>query len=386
MRSRRRALRLSPIAGAFLLLATGCTIHRLPRPAVRPCEATNPAELWSCIDREPLPTNRESGVVSSIRAGSIVRKGSDQDEKSACRGEIPAGFGESTTKDMPPGRAPLHALWAEPAEGSPIVLVVHGLYDSKFSKYVRLTAELLHAEGFGVLAPDMRWHGCLLTKDWLPTLGLEEGRDLVAWAAWLRDRHPGHPIGLLGFSLGGLSVVHAMGEPGAAEAFDAGAIAISPAGALRRTMDDLDSPALFPDRGFTFVLRSQFRHYLRHRSEAVGMTPATGSFRGFLGWLAMNGPFQAGTTLDRLLESADPAPSAARARRPLLVLASRNDPIISPEAADDLTQSSRRNGWVHVIETPYGGHIGQIGLFPGWMAEVMVTFFRASPRVPARKS
>lgn len=383
MSFRRDAARFGPIAASLLLLSA-CTVHRLPRPTDRTCGGAGVDALWACIGREPVPSNGESGFTSSIRAASVVRKRSDQDVSSACGGRVPPGFESLPRVDMPAGRAPLHALWSAPGEKAPILIVVHGLYDSKFSKYVRVTSDLLREEGFGVLAPDMRWHGCLLTKEWLPTLGVEEGRDLVAWARWLRREHPGHPVGLVGFSLGGLSVLHAMGEPDAADVFDAGAIVLSPAGALPRTMDDLDSKAFLADRGFTFVLRSKFRGYLRDRSEGLGMSPPTRSFRAFLGWLAEHGPFPPGTTLDRLLAEADPAPPAARTRRPLLVVASRNDPIISPEAAGDLARAARENPYLRVIETPYGGHIGQIGLFPEWTAAVLVTFFRASPSVPPK--
>ena len=363
------------------LLSAGCTIHRLPTPVVPHCDGSTLSQFWKCVEREAVPTRSESGFVSSMRVASVVRKRSDQDEGRACRGATPSGFELKDGIEMPSGRAPLHALWFAPPERAPIVIVVHGLYDSKFSKYVRVTSDLLRAEGFGVLAPDMRWHGCLLTPAWLPTLGLEEGRDLVAWGEWLRKEHPGHPIGLIGFSLGGLSVLHAAGEPRAAEVFDAGAIAVSPAGALARTADDLDSPASFLDSGFTFVLRASFRGYLRHRTGKLGAE--SGSFRTFLQWLADHAGFPEGTTVGRLLEMADPAPAAALTRRPLLVVASRNDPIVSREAAYQLSRAAldKDNPYLHVIETAFGGHIGQIGLFPEWMATLVITFFRASPAV-----
>jgi predicted alpha/beta-fold hydrolase len=369
----------------LLVLAVGCTIHRLPTPVVPPCKGSSVSEFWKCVDREPVPTQSESGFVSSIRAASVLRKSSDQDEGRACRGITPPGYELKNGIEMPSGRAPLHALWSEPAPLAPIVIVVHGLYDSKFSKYVRVTSDFLRAEGFGVLAPDMRWHGCLLSPAWLPTLGLEEGRDLVTWANWLRKEHPGHPIGLIGFSLGGLSVLHAAGESDAAEVFDAGTVAISPAGALARTADDLDSPAFFYDRGLTFVLRTAFRGYLRHRTRRLGVSPASGSFWSFLDWLVQNGPFPPGTSRDDLLRMADPVPAATLTKRPVLVLASRNDPIISLEAAADLSRASAGNPYLHVVETPFGGHIGQIGLFPEWTAKALITFFRYGPPVLPRE-
>jgi predicted alpha/beta-fold hydrolase len=261
--------------------------------------------------------------------------------------------------------------------------VVHGLFDSKLSRYVWITADLLRREGFGVLAPDMRWHGCLLARAWLPTLGIREGGDLVAWAAWLRREHPGHPIGLVGFSLGGLAVLHALGEPEAAGVLDAGVIAVSPAAALPRTAAALDSKAFLLDSGFTSGLRWSFRHYLHQRLKPLSVPEQGGVFASFLRWLAGQDPVGSGATVEEFLKLADPAPMVEASRRPVLILTAANDPIISMAGSVELTRAARQNGYARVIETPFSGHIGQIGLFPEWMSALLATFFRLAPTVPA---
>jgi predicted alpha/beta-fold hydrolase len=366
----------------LVLLGAGCTLHPLPNPVVAACPAPDVAHLWNCISDIPRPARMESGFRSTVRAGSIVRKSKDQDAGTACDGDAPPGFTRLDGIAMGGGRPPLHALFAPPAESRPIVIVVHGLFDSKLSRYVWITADLLRREGFGVLAPDMRWHGCLLDPAWLPTLGIREGGDLVAWAAWLRREHPGHPIGLVGFSLGGLAVLHALGEQEAAAVLDAGVIAISPAAALTRTVAALDSKAFFLDSGFTSVPRWSFRHYLRQRLKPLSVPEQGGVFASFLQWLARQDPLGSGVTVEEFLKLADPAPMVAASRRPVLILTAANDPIISMAGSVELTLAARRNGYARVIETPYGGHIGQPGLYPEWMSALLATFFRLAPAVP----
>lgn len=268
------------------------------------------------------------------------------------------------------------------------MIVVHGIFDSKYTKYVQITADLLHRQGFGVLAPDMRWHGCLLEKGWLPTLGIKEGEDLVEWARFLRNdldegQYRDSPVGLIGFSLGGLSVLHALkGEEGG-EAFQAGGVAVCPASGLPFTMDGLDAPAFPSDRGLTGLFRGAFRHYLKLRLRTLAVKPEKRRlFAGFLDWLVTQPPFGSAWTTEKLLEKADPAPIAAKTRRPALVLTTSNDPIISIVGSSELERAATQNAYLHVVRTPQGGHIGQIGLWPQWFGATLSTFFRYSPGVP----
>ena len=284
---------------------------------------------------------------------------------------------------MGAGRAPLIAYLAPPpSDAKPIVLVVHGMFDSKNTNYVRITGEMLREEGFGVAIPDMRWHGCLLDQKWLPTLGIEEGPDLIAWADWLKRKYPGHPIGLVGFSLGGLSVLHAIGDARQPDAFQAGAIVVTPAAALPAAVAHLDSTQYFADAGFSAIFTPLFRDYLEGRMKNAGIPKEKGPpFARFLRWLAQELPGVA-SSAEALLARADPAPDAARCARPLLILETANDPIIPAAAPESLRLAASGNAFAHLIETPYGGHIGQPGWSPEWFAAVIAAFFRYSPEVP----
>ncbi len=374
--SPRHARRLL-LAAATAILG-GCTLHRLPEPTVATCPSADPPSLWRCIASIPVDGSAESAFASTLRVSNPTRKGKDQKLPSACEGPTPPGF-ELRRAEMSAGRAPLVALVAPPPEAaSPIVLVVHGVFDSKHTKYVQVTGELLRREGFGVVIPDMRWHGCLLDGKWLPTLGVEEGPDLVAWGRWLAQEYPGHPIGLVGFSMGGTSVLHAMGETDAAEVFRAGAVAVCPAAALPRVLTHLDGKLFFFDSGLTVSFRQGFRSYLRARAKAIGGPPKGDTrFEGFLDWLVASLP-GLGPTVPEFLARADPAPSVARAGRPVLILVTANDPVIPQSANDDLARAVALNPRTFLIETPFGGHIGQPGTMPQWFASVVTTFFRHS--------
>lgn len=359
----------------------GCSLHRLPDPAIAACSPEDPPSLWKCISAIPRESREESALTSTLRVSDAARKGKDQESPSACEGSTPLGFAPIRV-DMEAGRAPLNAWIAPPPEGSsPIVVVVHGVFDSKHTKYVRVTGDLLRRQGFGVVIPDMRWHGCLLDRKWLPTLGIEEGPDLVAWGGWLAKEYPGHPIGLLGFSMGGTSVLHAMGEAEAADVFRAGAVAVCPAAALPRVLQHLDAKLFFADSGMTIVFRREFRSYLRKRTKHLGSPPEGDTrFKSFLDWLVTALP-EIGPTVPEFLARADPAPSVARSGRPVLILATANDPVIPVSANDDLVRAVALNPRAFLIETPFGGHIGQPGTLPKWFASVLTTFFRYSPRI-----
>jgi predicted alpha/beta-fold hydrolase len=374
--------RLLPIVP--LVFLTRCTIHRLALVPSPLCGVTDDASLWQCLEKLPLPSRPESGFRSTVRAAGVKRKADDQDPKSSCRGAAPDGFVEQLNISMSlSDRAPLNGFLACPsASRLPIVIVVHGMFDSRHAKYVVETGDFLRRSGFGVLLPDMRWHGCLLGGEWLPTLGIEEGRDLVEWAKWLQRECPDHPVGLIGFSLGATAVIHAMAQPEAEELFRAGAIAICPAAALRRTLEKLDAKKFVVDEGFGAVFTKAFRGYLSKRMKVLKIHHRDGTFAEFLRWLVHQPSIASRWRKeDRLVEEAEPVSALDRVRAPLLVMVTGNDPLISVVANEELRQAAIQNPSVHVIETAFGGHIGQIGYAPEWFASILETFFTFSPRV-----
>jgi pimeloyl-ACP methyl ester carboxylesterase len=134
----------------------------------------------------------------------------------------------------------LHARVAlQPRDsGAPLVLVVHGLFDSSDHHYLRNTGSVLYSMGLSVALLDMRDHGETLRRnpDVPLTLGVLEGHDLRHLARQFREACGPRvgALGVLGYSGGGLASIRAYSTDkqaaarGEAPQFDLGVLAISP--------------------------------------------------------------------------------------------------------------------------------------------------------------
>ncbi|HEV7668342.1 MAG TPA: alpha/beta fold hydrolase [Thermoanaerobaculia bacterium] len=385
---------------ALLLAATaGCAgLRPLPGqggrpPCALPAEGAQVADLWRCLDALPRTPRRESAFASTSRIvrGDLGQKRRDQDPARACGGANPAGF--DPPLEIPasaPGRAPLSALAALSRSDPrlPIVIAVHGMFESKRTRPVLRLAQALADAGFGVVVPDMRWHGCRLDRAFLPTLGLEEGDDLRAWASWLERTWPGRPIGLVSVSLGGLDIIHAATGAEGALRFRAGAVAICPPAGLPRLARRLDGPSFVADEGLEALTLYAFRNFLGRRMRGLGLDPRPPRrFSRFLDWLVTHEPALAARgirTVPELFAAAEPLDRIADARRPLLIVPSGDDPVLMSATAALWQYAARGLDYVHVLETEGGGHVGQLGTDPQWVADLLVRFFRAAPGVSER--
>lgn len=93
--------------------------------------------------------------------------------------------------------------WVDIGNGSPVVLLVHGLGADRSSMLSR--AELLTRHGFSTLLIDLQAEG--ETQGNAITLGHLESADVVAARDWVKRTAPGRKIGVIGASLGGASVL-----------------------------------------------------------------------------------------------------------------------------------------------------------------------------------
>jgi dienelactone hydrolase len=119
----------------------------------------------------------------------------------------------------------------QPGGPHPLIVVVHGLFDSSAQYYVQRTAAVLYQHGYSVLLPDLRDHGDTLraAPRLATTLGVLEGPDLLALAKALRQSCALRVsrLGLAGISGGALASLRAF-TLDSAETFDAGVLALSP--------------------------------------------------------------------------------------------------------------------------------------------------------------
>ena len=93
-----------------------------------------------------------------------------------------------------------------PGRSRGTVLLLHGLGDTRASQLP--LAHLLLEHGYRVLAPDWRAHGGSAGP--LSTYGVLERADLLAWAAWARDRRPDECLFGAGASLGAAILLQAI--------------------------------------------------------------------------------------------------------------------------------------------------------------------------------
>jgi uncharacterized protein len=104
--------------------------------------------------------------------------------------------------------------WPGARADSPGVLLLHGIYDSRAD--LAETADWLAAQGFAVLALDLRGHGRSARAP--HSFGWNEALDARAGFDWLKTEQNGAPVGVLGVSLGGAAALLGASGPLPADA------------------------------------------------------------------------------------------------------------------------------------------------------------------------
>jgi predicted alpha/beta-fold hydrolase len=350
--------------------------------AVPPLPQTieTPADLWRLLKITDPPPSHMSGFKATM---AVVRRDNqrkllDQYGDTAGRGAVPTGF-ESLVVDCGDA-APLRSYVRRPSrDGAPIVLMLHGMYDSKQSRYMHVTASSLASNGLGVAIPDLRWHGEHFNDSCRPTLGIREAGDAIAWGHVLRDRFPGSPLLLFGFSLGALYVINTMSRD--RERLFAGGIAVSPPAALAQVIPHLDQPPGFLRHPFLAFIRQFFHEALTIRMKSAGLKPDPRRlFSQFVAWLD-DETRELRPDGRSLIETAEPSTQLERILAPLLIIGARDDTVFPPVALQSLASAAKSQPLVHVEETPHGGHIGIGAAYPEWFAPLCARFAWLAPKL-----
>jgi predicted alpha/beta-fold hydrolase len=372
---------------ALLLLivaSSACALRPLPPPRPAECAISDPASLWHCVGR-PDARDEESGFAGTMRVvwGDIVQRYKNQRPSLSCDREPRAGYTriELNVEATPP----LRAFFAPGDPSKPIVFVLHGLFDSNADLYVMRAADALMRQHYGVVIPDLRWHGCLLADEWLSTLDLEEARDLVAWGQRIRRDHPNRSIGIVGFSMGGLNAIAALSQPEAAEVFDAGAIAVSPPAELSSLIAHLNEPASLRREGRNALFHFSFRTHLHARMKALHLDDRRAPFAAYLTYLLAHWP--TGTppsSIDAFIAAAEPSTRLTTIRRPLLIITAPDDPVLGEASSRTLVAAANGLPYVNVLTTADGGHIGHLGRYAQWLADTFDRFFTNAPLTKPR--
>jgi uncharacterized protein len=98
---------------------------------------------------------------------------------------------------------PIHGWWISGDADKASVLLLHGIRANRTAMLGR--ARLLARHGYSVLLIDLQAHG--ESPGAAITLGLRESAGVQLAREWIRRKRPGKPIGAIGVSLGGASIL-----------------------------------------------------------------------------------------------------------------------------------------------------------------------------------
>jgi predicted alpha/beta-fold hydrolase len=272
------------------------------------------------------------------------------------------------------------------APGAPVILVVHGLYDSHVSLYVAEHAELLRRWGFHVFALDMRDHGRLRGRSPPPSMGLHEGCDLFEAARAISDAE-GVSVGILGLSYGGQCAVRAAHEAtlaGRPDVLRGGVLAISAPLDVHEAVLALDDASRLPHpRGLMQrVLVSQLRAaFDRHLQLRIGEHPSVGhpveDYEGYIREFVLPrypaDPQLVGSFLS-LARSAQPS-VLGKLAVPVALLHALDDFLVPSKHLQLGLAAAGGNPWVAGRQVVRGGHIGLATMDGPGTLGILANFF-----------
>lgn len=247
-----------------------------------------------------------------------------------------------------------HARQPDPASDTPLVVLIHGWEGSAESSYLLAAASALYRDGAEVVRLNLRDHGNThhLNQDLFHSCRLDEAVGAVAAIA---REHPGRPLYLAGWSLGGnftVRIAHRAPQAGFALAH---AFAVSP------VVDPANSYRAMAEGVFIYrwyFLRKWRRSLLRKQaafpqrfdfSEVIRMTDLremTAHLVDKFGEFQTVDDYFAGYALNRdMLEGAT---------QPLTVITAADDPVIPVSDFAGL----RSGGKFRLEILNHGGHCG----------------------------
>jgi predicted alpha/beta-fold hydrolase len=248
---------------------------------------------------------------------------------------------------------------------APVLVVLHGLESSSAAPYVRgLVAEALAR---GLAAAALNFRGCSGEPNRLPrSYHSGDTGDLALLVERLARERPGRPIVLAGFSLGGNVVARWLGERGDALPAEVRAAAVvSVPFDLDRCCRAIDGPG-----AMAWVYRERFLRQLRAKALAKaarfpgaldpGAIRAARSLRAFDA--AVTAPLHGFASPEDYYARASSGPALRGVRRPLLALASCDDPMVPRDALP--LAAVRANPRVALETSDCGGHVAFVGGLP----------------------
>jgi len=266
--------------------------------------------------------------------------------------------------------------------GAPVAVLCHGLEGSSRAPYLRGLARALQARGLAVAALNFRTCGGAINR-LARTYHSGETGDLGEVVARLVAERPGRKVVVAGFSLGGNVVSKWLGERGDdLPAEVRGGAVISVPFDLAACGRRIDGPGLF-----CWLYRERFMRRLRRKAaakarqhpgrfDAAAVARATtfGEFDELV-----TAPLHGFASRDDYYARASAGQYLAGVRRPLLALASADDPMVPEDSLP--REAAAANPAVRLVVTARGGHTGFVDgtpWRPGFWAERVAAGYLAS--------
>ena len=263
------------------------------------------------------------------------------------------------------------------------VIVLHGLEGTIRSHYLRGLLALAHDRGWAADALIFRTcNGEMTRARRLYHSG--ETMDLDAVVRRLVREHPGQPLTLAGFSLGGNVLLKWLGERGdelPPEVRAAAAVSVP---------FDLERGSRFIERGFSRVYGKHFLRTLRAKARTkLQRDPGLYDVRAlerartlFDFDDAVTAPVHGFANAADYYRRSSSLGFLSSIRRPTLLLSAYDDPFLPPEVLDEAATVARANRFLCVEFHQRGGHVGFISGRAPWAAryyaeERIMAYFEA---------
>jgi len=266
-------------------------------------------------------------------------------------------------------------------EGTPFVVLFHGLEGSSRSPYA--AALMAHVAGRGWRGAVPHFRGCGGTPNRAPRAYHSGDAEEIGWILERFRGIAGRGLYVAGVSLGGNALLKWLAREGTAASdwVDAAAAVSAPL--------DLMSAGTVLGQGFNRFYTGQFLRTLRPKALAQidrfpgladrGRVARARDFHDFDD--AFTAPLHGYRDVSDYWTRASSLPDLPRIRVPTLILNARNDPFLPAHRLPDAAAVSLS---VTLEQPPGGGHVGFVsGPFPGhvrWLPERLCSFFTAGGR------
>ncbi len=266
----------------------------------------------------------------------------------------------------------------DPGPGAPIVLVLHGLEGSARRGYCMLAYQALLARGMAPVGLNFRSCGGEPNRR-ARSYHSGETEDPAWVLARLQERHPGRPLGVMGFSLGGNVLLKLLGER------DDGGKALVGAAVAISVPYDLAAGAAKLERGLfgrlytRYFLRSLMtkvreKAHLLADQVTLDALDDVRTIRAFDE--EVTAPVHGFHGASHYYRQCSSARFLSGIRVPTLLLHSMDDPFLPQDAVP--VEAMRSNPCLHPVLTPRGGHVGFVAGSPGrprfWAEESAARF------------